>query len=163
MAGSFSIRIKGGPEIAAALAKIDAKTSGGLARGAVGEGANTIRDQARQIATKNGLAQTGTVTTERGNTITLRGQIPGSIFAAVDKKVGNKQLAKVSIDTGKSESGRPKSKNRTPHWVMVEFGSLHNAARPFLRPGLIQGAPAAVDAMIDVLSRGMKRYNVPGG
>jgi hypothetical protein len=34
---------------------------------------------------------------------------------------------------------------------------------PFMRPALSTASGAAVSAIIDVLARGIKRYNKPGG
>lgn len=161
MAGGF-ITFKGGPEIARALARIEKSVAGGLARGAVGRGADQIMIKARQIASGNGLMKKGRVTTPAGNTFERRGMIPPAISAAVDRKQGTKTLAKVFVDVAQSEAGRP-SRGGAPHWVMVEFGSINNAPMPFMRPGLAAGSQAAVDAIIMVLADGIRRYNKPGG
>jgi HK97 gp10 family phage protein len=160
--GGFTIR--GGAELVAALRKIDRKTTGGLARGAVGEGANTIRDLAKITAGRIGLLDQGPYTTPSGNKIVHRGQIPLSIFANVEKGSKRKAVARVKIDSRISEKGRTAAqKSAGSHWTMVELGSIHNPPRPFLRPSIIEGAQLAVDAIIDVIERGIARYNVPGG
>lgn len=159
---SGTISVTGGKEIARALARIEKSVAGGLARGAVGEGANRIRDVARQNAAAQGLNKTGRVQSPDGSSYERRGQIPRSIYAAVDRKQGTSQIAKVGVDPSISESGRTQS-NTTPHWIMVEFGSINNPPMPFLKPSIRMGAQAAVAAIIDVLSRGIKRYNKPGG
>lgn len=156
------ISFRGGREIAAALARIEKSVANGLARGAIGRGADVIRDTARQIARGNGLDQTGTVTTPAGNTFERHGKIPGAIFAAVEPKRGRKQMAKVGVDPSKSEAGR-KSRGGVPHWVLVEFGSVNNQPKPFLRPGLATGSGAAVSKIVEVLADGIRRYNKPGG
>lgn len=161
---SVTVTVKGGAEIARALNRIEKSVAGGLARGAVGEGANVIRDVARGTARGVGLGATGEIKTARGNVITLRGQIPGAIFSAVEKSRGAIKHAKVSVDVAKSEAGRPKSKKGSvPHWVFVEFGSINNAPRPFMRPALLEGGASAIAAIRDVLARGIARYNKPGG
>lgn len=160
---SVTVTVKGGAEIARALNRIERSVANGLARGAVGEGANVIRDVARGTARGVGLGATGEIKTARGNVITLRGQIPGAIFSAVEPSRGKVKHAKVSVDEAKSEAGRPKSKNGLPHWMLVEFGSINNAPRPFMRPALLEGGTSAIAAIRDVLARGIARYNKPGG
>lgn len=158
-----TVTITGGREIARALARIEKSTRRGLARGAVGEGAKVIRDVARGTARAVGLGKTGVITTPSGNTITLRGKIPGAIESAVERSRGDVTTAKVYVSP-ESEAGRPDAgKKVMAHWILVEFGSVNNRARPFLRPALIEGAQPAVAAIVDVLRRGMRRYNKPGG
>lgn len=157
------VRFSGGPEIARALARIEKSVANGLARGAIGRGADVIRDTAKQIAQAQGLGKTGTVTTSSGNTFERLGQIPGAIFAEVAPKSGKKQRARVGVDASKSEAGRPAAANGAPHWIMVEFGSVNNGSMPFMRPGLSVGAQPAVAKIVEVLADGIKRYNKPGG
>lgn len=45
----------------------------------------------------------------------------------------------------------------TPHWRLVEFGTEHSAARPFMRPALEASAQAATDEFIQQYGKALDR------
>jgi histone H3/H4 len=44
-----------------------------------------------------------------------------------------------------------------PHGHLVEFGTVHSAAKPFLRPAVDESAQAAIDKLAENLWKGIAR------
>lgn len=62
---------------------------------------------------------------------------------------GGAKIPKDNVDEGAGGS--------TPHWRLVEFGTQHSAAQPFMRPAGEQGAQEATDVFIDQFGRAIDR------
>ena len=130
MSLNVSLKIEGGRELARRLKEIDRGIVKKATRGAVGEAANVIRDKARANAYSVGLGQTGPTVTPSGRTINLRGGIPQSIKASVEKNQGTKAIAKTFVAPYGSLSGRGSLfAGNQFNWIWIEFGSVHNSPR----------------------------------
>jgi HK97 gp10 family phage protein len=122
------LTFSGGPELEAALRDLGEKVAGRLGENAVRAGVRVIATRARQ----NGrwVDRTGT----------LRASI--KVLRQLDRGAGTRTAYAGSNDF------RAK---------FFEFGTVHMAARPFLRPALDQGGQEAVDKLASNLSSGVSR------
>lgn len=57
----------------------------------------------------------------------------------------------------KSGEARINVLSRLPYWHQVEFGNVHQAAEPFLRPALIQQAPELIQKFGDGYRKRIER------
>lgn len=157
MARLFSIEIKGTDRLNKELAGVEAKLANRWLRGAVGEMANVVRDQAHDNAVREGLSVAGYYpTTPGGRMIDHRGMIPFAIRAWVDPT-----RAKGRVTGGvRVVSGRRNSPTQTYHWHFVEFGGPNNpVTRPFFMPAKEQARQPAIAAGIEVIQRNVREWN----
>lgn len=148
---AFAIDIRGDEQLVSALKEISKKLGKRWIRGAVAEGANVIRDQAKQNAVSQGLAVAGRYpTTPGGRVIDHRGMIPFAIRSWVDPP-SRATYATAGI---RVVSGRRKSPTQTYHWHFVEYGGPNNpVTRPFWQPALNQSRAKAMEAAREVIQR----------
>lgn len=154
MPKGFDIKVKGLKALSANLQQYDRKVQRRWSRGAVGEGLNRIRDQAKENALSVGLGKSGAAVTPSGHKIERRGLIPDAIDAYVLKR----SRPGFTIGGVRVASGR-RGPTQTYHWRYIEFGSIHNAPRPFFRPALYQTTRQAIDAAVEVLQRQTRNAN----
>jgi HK97 gp10 family phage protein len=159
-AGAFlDIRVTGGKELRDALKRVTTALARRWIRGAVGEAANVVRDRAIANAIAVGLGARGTSRSPSGRKVQRHGLIPLNIRAWVEpSRGGRRATAGIRIKS----RGRSNSPSKTFHWRWVEFGSVHNAPRPFWRPALAQAQAAAVAAAAEVISRNINEANRSG-
>lgn len=154
--GAFSFDIEGIPELKDRLDGISKKLAKRWIRGAVGEAANVIRDQAKDNAIRQGLNISGRYpTTPGGRVIDHRGMIPFAIRAWVDPPKGQaRATAGIRV-----VSGRRKSPTQTYHWRFVEYGGPTNpVTRPFWSPALSQSKDRAKAAAVEVIVRNVNLH-----
>lgn len=158
--GMFSFNVKGDKELSAALKNISKRLSTRWIRGAVAEGANVIRDQAKENAIRQGLNVAGFYpTTPGGRMIDHRGMIPFAVRSWVEPARGSGQ-ATAGI---RVVSGRRRSPTQTYHWHFVEYGGPNNpVTRPFWSPALEQSRERAMAAAREVILRQVANANKGG-
>ena len=122
------LTFSGGPQLEAALRDLGSKIAGRLGENAVRAGIWVIATRARGNARW------------RDRTGTLRASI--RVLREIDRRGGERTAYAGSRDF------RAK---------FFEFGTVHMAARPFLRPALDQGGQEAVDKMAANLANGIER------
>lgn len=159
MSLNITMEIKGGKELARRLAEIDQGIVRKAARGAIGEAANVIRNQAVANARAVGLGRSGEVTTPSGRKIILRGGIPGSIHASVEPSRSKTTVAKTYVAPYGALSGPGSLSRASFNWVWIEFGSIRNTPRPFFVRAGREAASAAVDAAYNVLAKVVASMN----
>ncbi|HKX36646.1 MAG TPA: HK97-gp10 family putative phage morphogenesis protein [Rhizorhapis sp.] len=124
-----NVKISGGPELEAALTELGGKIAGRLGTNAVRAGARVIAAAARQK-------------------VPVRtGRLKKSIRIFDDRELS---LAKGSERAAYAGT-------REPYAHLVEFGTAHSAAKPFLRPALDESAQDALDKLTDNLAGGIER------
>lgn len=117
-----------------------ASKNGGPVRSALSKGARKIRNLARTIA--GGSSDTG--------------RLQGAIFASRDKNPGSAGLTEsyaVGVKSGKSRQD-PKG---AYYWRFIEFGTVKQAAQPFLRPAFEQGKQGFVEEFTGDLREAIAR------
>lgn len=117
---------------------------GGPVKLALAKGARVIRDEAKKnllaSIARNGDQSTGLL---EKNLIVTRGKAPN------DGK-GERYLVRVKRKTyEKADSGKPVTTLKTAH--LLEYGSEHQPATPWLRPAFAATRQKATDTVIDDL------------
>lgn len=121
--------IKGGAAMARVLRALPGKIEGRLLANAVRAGARVVRKAAKaRVPVKTG-------------------KLRDSLMV---KKVRQRQSSSVLVIVG------PKWPEGA-HGHLVEFGTKHSAAKPFLRPAFDEKAGEALDKIGDTLGRGIER------
>jgi HK97 gp10 family phage protein len=128
-----SIKFSGGPQLETALKELGGEIAGRL-------GSNSVRAGARVIAAE----------ARRKAPVGATGNLKRSITTVEDRDA---RLAR-----GKQRIAYAGSKLFYARFV--EFGTVHAAAKPFLRPALDESAQAAVDKLTDNLGKGIERETV---
>lgn len=114
-----------------------------IARKALRQAANIVRDSARQRSKAIDDAQTK-------DKIWKNIAVQGGKSKRKDEvkiKVGVKGGASFSNPSPPSESG-----GDTRHWRWIEFGSVHNVAVPFMRPALASNIQQVTDKFVQVFT-----------
>lgn len=114
-----------------------------IARKALRQAANIVRDSARQRSKAIDDAQTK-------DKIWKNIAVQGGKSKRKDEvkiKVGVKGGASFSNPSPPSESG-----GDTRHWRWIEFGSVHNVAVPFMRPALASNIQQVADKFVQVFT-----------
>lgn len=93
-------------------------------RSAARKAMNIVRDAARAGAKAIDSPETNTTPIWKNIAVSESGK-EGKKIGGVVMRVGVRGGARLSKDP-----------NSTGHWRLVEFGSVHNRARPFMRPAL---------------------------
>ena len=82
---------------------------------------------------------------------------PGELRDSIGMKISlspKQESGKVSVGPLKDKS---KGKDSPGTWGMfVEFGSVHGAAQPFMRPGFDSASQAALEAFTEVIREGVE-------
>lgn len=124
-----NLKISGGPELEAALRELGNKIAGRL-------GINAVRAGARVIAA-----------TARAKVPVRTGRLKKSLRIFDDRELSRLRGSERAAYAG----------TREPYGHLVEFGTAHSAAKPFLRPALDEAGQAAIDRMTDNLASGIER------
>lgn len=120
-----------------------------LARNAVMAGARVIRDKARQNAAALDDPETGR---------SIAKNVAARYRRKLSEQTGN-PTASVGVLYPKARipKGNPDDGRETPHWHLVELGTEHAAAQPFLKPAAMQATQQVPPAIATNLSRAIDR------
>ncbi|RPI41345.1 MAG: hypothetical protein EHM67_08420 [Hyphomicrobiaceae bacterium] len=157
MPSTFKLTVKGTAELKAGLKRFEQRMVKRWMRGAVGEMANVVRDQAITNAQGQGLAVAGQYpTTPGGRMIDHRGYIPFAVKAWVEPAQSRGQAtAGVRV-----VSGRRKTPTQTYHWRFVEYGGPTNpVTRPFWERALPEAQERAQAAAAEVIYRQVSLFD----
>ncbi len=118
---------------------------GGPVKLALAKGARLLRDEARKNAAA-AIAQGGDVSTGLlvPNIIASRGKAPTS-------GRGERYLVRVKRKTYPDRTGKPVTTHKTAH--LLEYGSSHQPATPWLRPAVRAKGQQAVTVIVADLNR----------
>lgn len=116
-----------------------------LVRQALTAGGRKIRDRAKSIVSKHDDPETGR---QIAKNIVVRYR------SKVSKRTGDVVVSVgVQYPKGRMPKGNPDDGVNTPHWHILELGSEHSRAFPFLVPAAMQEAPSLPQAIVDDLSK----------
>lgn len=153
--------ITGVDQIIDRLSSLPSKLQKKAAKVATRRAAALIRDEARRLAKrvddpdaratiwKNIRVQEATRTGRRIGGVVMRVGVVGG--AQLGKKLKQRQAESAGLP------GRA-----TQHWRLIEFGSEHNRAQPFMRPAMESKANAAIDKLATELSAAIDRLAASG-
>jgi HK97 gp10 family phage protein len=141
MPKTITWRVDGLRELGQQFKKLDAGMQKKAAPRATAAGAQVIKKRARRKIQTNPSIDTGSL-----------------LNAVIVKKVpkSEAQLTSEHIVTVRGRGKKPKKEGKrpqaiAPHAHLVEFGTVHMPAEPFLRPAIEEGKGEAVDAMTEKL------------
>lgn len=133
MAGKVDLKLLGADSLEAALRELGGKVSGRLGANAVRAGARVIVNRAKRNIKAQGLVESGDL---------LRSV---RVFTDVsERRLGGSERS--------AYAG-----TRVFYGRFAEFGTAHQAAQPWLRPALDEGAQDAVNKLVDNLGKGIER------
>jgi len=152
----ISAKVRGIPELKAALAGIVPKLRRQALRNALAAGARVVRDEARRRAP---VLQP---------TLKAPYRKPGTVQKAIS--VRTSKIARRSGDVGVFVNVRPakrgqrgaKNQNDPFYWRFLEFGTKHMTERPFLQAGA-QRLAQALDVFKRVIGPQIDKMNKKGG
>lgn len=143
----FDVKLEGLDALRSKMKRVDAALNEKLARDAVTAGAKVIVKRAKALVAKHDDPLTGR---KIANNITYRyrkkySKAVGGVVISVGVAYPKGPIPKKNKDEG--------PKGPTPHWHLLELGSEHSRAFPFLVPAAMQEAPTLPQAIVDNLSK----------
>jgi HK97 gp10 family phage protein len=146
VANTVTVRVEGLRELGEKMRLLDAKVSKRLAGRATGKAANGIKKLAKIKIQSNPSIDTGSL-----------------LNAVIVKKIPKSQTTATSehIVTVRGR-GKPKVSKKgvkqaqAPHASLIEYGTVHMKAEPFLRPAFDNGKEAALQTIITTIRDGLK-------
>lgn len=88
--------------------------------------------------------------------------IAKNIVTRYDSKASRREGGSVT-KVGVMGGARPRSGNQdTGHWRLLEFGSVNNPARPFMRPALANNVQKVTDTLVQSLNSGIDKIIAKG-
>lgn len=143
MAASVTVKIEGLSELGRALKALGDDVVLKTSRIATRAAANIIRDNAK----RNAPVRTGALKDAIGVRRDTKLSTPGYEVMGVG----------VFKLTGKAKGAHKDEVSPAFYWRFVEFGTVKMSAKAFLRPAYDQSKTEAVDALVDVLGKGIER------
>jgi HK97 gp10 family phage protein len=143
------------------------KDSKKILNSAVRQAMKPVLDRARSLAPKDTGALAASLRLEaRKPTSRDKKSIyvnPSDVVIGSVTTASGKQLAKKTfknIKTGKKQKGIPSDGRAIAEefGTKTEFGSVHNAAKPYMRPALETSAPQVLNSLSDVLKVALEKY-----
>lgn len=148
MPDSLTWHVDGLRELGERLRKLGSPGAQRIANAMTGAAAQVIKKRARRNIEASPSIETGSL---RDAVIVKK--VPKSQTTLTSEHIVTvRGRGKVSKKTGKKQP-------EAPHGALVEFGTVHMPAEPYLRPAIDEGRQEAVDAMKD---RGASRLTKAG-
>lgn len=139
--------IHGLDQIKDKLARLDREVGDAAGRRALRKAANVIAAAAKE----NALLVDDPNTARR-----IRDNIRLQFASRHYKQTGD-LMYRIGVSTrkGRIPKGNPDegAKGNTPHWHLIEIGTEHSRAKPFLRPALAEKRQQAIDTLMHELDR----------
>lgn len=141
----FDVKLERVDALRPKMQKLDAALNQKLVRQALSAGARKIRDRARTIVSASDDPTTGRKIAK--NIVvryrSKRSKNTGEVVVSVG----------VAYPRGRMPSGNRDDGVNTPHWHLLEMGTEHMRAQPFLVPAAIQEAASLPQVIVDDLSK----------
>lgn len=148
MAGSVKVKVEGLQELGQRLSALSLKVRKKVARSATNAAAQVIKKQAIRNAPQSDGVHV-LVDTEEGPVDIVPGNLRKGIIVARVRKTSLTSEHLVTV------GGKAKHHYAGRYAHFVEFGTIRNAPRPFLRPAFEQEKGFAVGAMKAALEKGI--------
>lgn len=138
MAKGVTVRVDGLRELGAKLQALGLDMTKDTARKATGVAAGLVAETAKaRVPVKTGLLKSQIITKRIP---------PGQA-----KGLGATSMHIVTVRQGTKRRKGKMAGVGAPHAHLVEFGTVHSAPQPFLRPALDENVSRAIDAMASVI------------
>jgi HK97 gp10 family phage protein len=155
MAADVEFKLEGVEELEARLETLTFETQRKGGRFALRRAAQVIRNAARENAQRFDDPDTGRKIAD--NIAERWNNAPWRARGDLAFKIGVLKGAKIRR-TGNPDEG---AKGATPHWRLLEFGTEHMSAQPFMRPAMEQNLSKAGETFIieynKAIDRALKR------
>jgi HK97 gp10 family phage protein len=138
MVGKVTITVDGTRRVAAVLKELGVAAANRIARSALNRGATPVVKRARELAPTPGDPDDPYAT--------------GRLKKAITKRL---RRARRGSDKQEILIGIERPRSRVVH--LLEFGSAHQSAEPFLRPALDETKGEVIEAMREAMETGIKR------
>jgi HK97 gp10 family phage protein len=145
------VEVKGLRQLGEAMRALSADMAGRVARSATAAGAGLVKKRAVAIVVANPSIDTGA----------LKGAIIVKRRPAKETRLSSEHLVTVR-GRGKPTTKKGRVINRAPHASKVEFGTVHMAPEPFLRPAFEQEKNNAMLKIRDTLKRRIDKAGKAG-
>jgi len=143
----ITTRVEGLDKLHKALAELPRELQKGPLRAAVSAAAKVVQDQAIVNAPEDSGTLKRAIYRTRSKEASSSVQESFIVGVRQGKKFQSKRL----------RSGRQTANRDAFYWRFLEFGTVHQAARPFLRPAFDEKRLQAIEAMRTRLARGIER------
>lgn len=157
MARAQRVRVDGLKECEAALAELPKATGRSVLRRVLTKRGQPIADRASQLAPDDPMSAPPDLKTSIFVSTKLKNNVGKSAFAAVLKGGGTKAEATAALRTARRAAGGegsfaevyvgPDAKHF--YGTFQEFGTVHMASQPFMRPAWDEGKGAVLDGIKD--------------
>ncbi len=144
MSASVTFRVDGLRELGARMRGLSEKVNKRIAASATGAAAKIVKQAAVANIVKSPSVRTGSLREAVIVKKTPRSEA-GGLTSAHYVTVRGRGKPKVNKKGVKQA--------QAPHASLVEFGTVHMPAEPFMRPALVNNAQRAIDAMKDRLEK----------
>lgn len=146
MADGIDFKFDGLAETLSNLKTLPLKVRRSAARKATGKGAAIIRKKAKEIVKQSDDPETGRrIADNIGQRFRSRYfRETGDTMVSVGVLSGKGRIPKGNPDTG--------PKGNTPHWHLLEQGTEHSKAQPFLRPAASSSVSEVFNAVASALA-----------
>ena len=141
----FEVKLERVDALRPKMQKLNRALNQKLVRQALTAGGRKIRDRARAIVSKHDDPKTGRQIAKNISVRyrSKRSRQTGDVIVSVG----------VAYPKGRIPEGNPDDGVNTPHWHLLELGSEHSRASPFLVPAAMQEASSLPQAIVDDLSK----------
>ncbi len=141
-----TVHIDGLRELREALRKLNTKVATRLAGRATGKAANGIKKLAKQKIQSNPSIDTGSLL----NSVIVK-KIPKS-----QTEMTSEHIVTVRGRGKPRVSKKGVKQAQAPHASLVEYGTVHMPAEPYMRPAFDNGKSAALNVIVETLRDGLK-------
>lgn len=148
---NFEVKLEGLEPIRAKMKTLAKEVRLKPARSALGQAAKLIREQAKQNAASLDDPETGRQ---------IADNIVQRFRSKYHKRTGDLMISVgVATEKGRIPKGNPDTgtKGNTPHWHLLELGTEHMPAQPFLQPAARSQAEAAISKFTTSLDKSIDR------
>jgi HK97 gp10 family phage protein len=135
---NVTFKLHGLAEIETALKVLGVQASNRIARSALNRAAGAVMKRARELAPQRGAPDDPYAT--------------GELKRSVTKRLGRQRRGS---DTQTAVVGVERPRSRIVH--LLEFGTAHMPAEPFLRPALDERSQEAIQVMTQAMKDGIER------
>ena len=156
MAGQLQANFSGFREIEAALLRLPKELAETVEKDVLRQGMVPVRKAAKKHLMKS--KKTGLLTKSLGlnvRRVRKKGQTTNRYTARVGPRGGFRK--QVGVHLSGKKAGKPKFQDPTKYAHLVEYGTSHSAAKPFIRPAVDECQGQIAEAMAKGYEKGLDK------
>jgi HK97 gp10 family phage protein len=144
-----TMRLSGNRELETLLRKLPDRLAKNVTFAALRAGARIVQKAAQTNLIGNGSVDTGALVAAQKISTRRRSRKGAAVVA-----VGTDKLVRMALRKGRSKTIKINPRN---YAHLVEFGTEHSAAKPFMRPAMDQNGEAALVKILEMSAKGIER------